>query len=524
MNLTILSFVHSQFICNSPAFVNNHLSIIHSHINQFTGTLFYNQQSLFINSVKFSNGLGSIIFNEYNSEEHQEIRDQIYDENNLLTLNKDPKRSITILNCQFLRITSANTIIVDTEQISLYLTNSIFISCQSQGSANILLQRARCLTMTHVCSSECGSNTDSGFLNYDCRDIDFSYCLYNTFVDSKTENSPNSFIIFIRSGSQFYRCNNMTKTTSGGFHFSSPECFSFAMTTVMNCGGGCFQISGYSADSKPRDKLIEMVNFFSTHEYLIMLSGECKFRLTFENSVLLNKAENPQFILKGNSYNIIVDVRNCIILNDYNNEEGAITFSDCTRVDYDILYLTLYPHFTYDTICAGPIDAKVLPAQACNGGNCVDEQCDQTIGFPDDVIPYTTIELADLRTPTFTPSSKFSQSSKFSESLKFTESHSFSASSGNIIGNLGGSSKGSNKAMIGGVVGAVAAVAIIAVIIAVIFIRRHKNLNFSSNAEMMETNNSEITTQNELNKVMKDDDPFADEFNDDDAANASVVI
>lgn len=36
-------------------------------------------------------------------------------------------------------------------------------------------------------------------------------------------------------------------------------------------------------------------------------------------------------------------------------------------------------------------------ARSCNAGNCIDEACGKSIGFPDDVVPYTTLVHEDLQ-------------------------------------------------------------------------------------------------------------------------------
>lgn len=578
MNLTILALTCSHFYYHSPAFVNNDLVLINSHLKQFSSTLFFNQQSLLLKNTEFSKGLGGIVYNEYDGSMNNENHLNETFDGKPITIDSELKRSISIIGCKFLNIQDKNTIFVDRDSISIYITSSIFISCRAVQNGVVLLQRARCLTMTHVCTYDCGCHTESGFLNYDCRDIDFSYCLYNTFTKSTTGDYENSFNIFVRSGSQFYRCNNLTETTKGGFHFNAPECFSFSMTTVK-CNGSCFQLSGYASDKKVLDKTIDMVNFLTNNEYLLKLSGESPFKLTIINSVLLSSHNDAKLFRKETYFKIAIEIKNCIVLDKYKNDDGFLSFTDCTNVAYDITYLMIMPHYTYDNVCVGQNVEKSLSAHDCNAGNCIDSLCNRTISFPDDVVPYTTIPHFDLQTDIFTPSAKFSKSdefsktSEFSDSLKFSKSDYLSSFKDTIItntneistntneistntneisslddkpslkftgseffsqsetafninggGNQDKSSKGSNKAMIGAIAGVAAAVIVAVVIVAVFLIRKHKRLNLTSDIDMMETNDSGTTTNNVLKGVMEQDDPFAEEFTGDNPANGGIVI
>lgn len=73
-------------------------------------------------------------------------------------------------------------------------------------------------------------------------------------------------------------------------------------------------------------------------------------------------------------------------------------------------------------------------------------------------------------------------------------------------------SGGSNKTpIIAGSVAAVAAVAVIAALVAFFLIRRRR-LNFNNDADLNETLDSSVTTDNELRKMMSKDDPFDEEF------------
>lgn len=111
----------------------------------------------------------------------------------------------------------------------------------------------------------------------------------------------------------------------------------------------------------------------------------------------------------------------------------------------------------------------------------------------------------------FSNSDHFTKSFDFTKSLNFTKSFEFSDSSTFNLGNDSGSSgKNNTGVIIGAVVGAVAAAAIIGGI-AAFFIIRKRRLAISDVDVVKETNSS-VTVDNELDKVMDKDDPFANDF------------
>ena len=176
MNLTVLSFSCALINSNSPMFVGNHLSMINSHFKLITSVLFFNQQHLLLRNSEFSKGTGEII---YNKQENQDlntiIANQSFTQNNQFVCDKSKAHSISVINCQFTNIESERAIYIDWEKISIYITRSVFISCNRASNGVIMLNRARCLTMTHVCTNECGGDGESGVLNYDCMDEDFHF-------------------------------------------------------------------------------------------------------------------------------------------------------------------------------------------------------------------------------------------------------------------------------------------------------------------------------------------------------------
>ena len=87
------------------------------------------------------------------------------------------------------------------------------------------------------------------------------------------------------------------------------------------------------------------------------------------------------------------------------------------------------PHFTYENVCLGKTDNPENAAYGCNAGHCIDDNCNSTIGFPDDVVPYTTFIYGDFQSKTFLPTNKFTPSNVLSNTNKFSESNKFTKSS-----------------------------------------------------------------------------------------------
>lgn len=250
---------------------------------------------------------------------------------------------------------------------------------------------------------------------------------------------------------------------------------------------------------------------------------------------------------------------NCFIPSgfDYSQNDHVIT-NDCSTSNYDENKLVLYPHYTRGEQCQGKFN-KNEPTAA---HNCI-ENCERSISFPEGVYSYTTIFHSDIQTPTPTPIVHFSRSSDFSNSLMFIESRKFSNSeaflqtekfskslefsetqtkkfsksrrfsnsyffssslqfsnftvsnsfvnTGKFIG-VNDDKKLGTAEIVGIIVGAVDAAAVIVGIIIFIVKWRKNRINYSNSEEMIETNDSSITVDNNLDYVMNEDDPFADDF------------
>lgn len=231
MNITVTSLIYSALLAPSPAFISNRLYFSTCKFQKFTSLLFYNQKELNIKNTVFAYGLNSVIRNDHEitqKDQHIDIKKETFSNENYYE-KKTGSFSISIVECSFLNIIKKQSILIEGDKLSVYITQCYFYQCNPSDSGGvILLQRSRCLTLTHTCALECKGVGNKGFLYYDCIESDFSLFLYNSI--SKTTYdviSDSRFNIFCKSGSQYFRCNNMTSVTFNAYQFEAPYCFSF---------------------------------------------------------------------------------------------------------------------------------------------------------------------------------------------------------------------------------------------------------------------------------------------------------
>lgn len=429
INLTILSLASIFMTSNSPAFVSNHLSCSHSNFNHFFSTIFYNQETLIAQQTRFLKGLSIIVHNEKQDNYLHETFEHLTQSKPLI-IEQNPKRSVSIIDCYFSNISGLNIIFISTDQVSLYITSTTFLSCISKDGV-IFLQRARCLTMTHVCSASSGTRELYGIMNVDSADEDNVLCLYSSFVDSTSRTEDSSCIIRSIQGNQYFKCINMTNTISSGFRFDTPQYLTFSMVTAINIGYRCLELIGYTATqcNRANDKEIEYVNFISNGYQMMKLSSGCEFTLTISNSFLMNSNNSPDFYITENEFKMNVVVQFSYVLDRFGDGE-SIEFLNCTKVsskDENLTdFIVLYPHYTYENVCDGSdeYDEK-FTAYGCNNGKCLDNSCEKTVGFPEYVVPYTTIHHADIHIPTsntFYPTKYFTASETYTQSQQFSPS------------------------------------------------------------------------------------------------------
>ena len=427
MNITILSLISSASYSLAPFFVGNKLSLINAHFSKHITSLLYNQESLLLRGSYFDQMYGNVLLNE-EEEKHQLFKGITFNDKFDIGQIKSPK-SVTIMNCFFTNINalSGNPLKIDSDRVSLYITDTLFDNCKSENGV-IYLSRTRCATITHICSRQSLCSHNNNFLFYSCNRDDFSIFLYNSIYESTMgnyENSMNTFSVRCLDGDQYFKCNNLTKLDFNGFQFDNVQCLLFSMSTINACAVSCFSLSG-----NKKDREIDRINFYSSsHDEapILRFSSEIEYTFTASNCVLLTLNKT---VGQDQSEKTVRVILNDCVLNQVINDDKMVTLNNPTYVnEFHSKFLVRYPHFTYKDICAGQTYEEKNEAQNCNVGDCIPNDCERTIGFPENVVPYTTIVHGDLQSFTFSPSFKFSSSNKFSQSADFSQSENFQQTS-----------------------------------------------------------------------------------------------
>lgn len=397
------------------------------HIPEFFCDVILYQKTLFIKSCSFRQGLNGIIRKEHETLiENQQItiKNEIFNET--LSVDYYENKAFSIVDCSFLNIQEYAILIKC--HASFYITTSFFCNCSTREGV-IVLRIPRCPTITHVCSTECKSEHRNSFLFCDCHTFDFINVLYNTIIGQTSEYGRDAYCFHINFGKQTIKCNNLTNIYENGFLFDNPFHFLFALNTIFECAYSCLQLSGRFETNI--SFMIKNVNMYSKGYdgvpiFHLFSSSQLYQNIYIEYSVLLTASHS--FIYLEN-FNFSVFIDNCIINSDFNdNEYTNVQLNNCMRVEYDTKYLAILPHYTYGEYCIGPTVDSDKNAYGCNVGKCLDDECNQTIGFPEDVVPYTTVIHSDIQTLTFTPSKLFTNSNDFSNSIAFSETEKFSKS------------------------------------------------------------------------------------------------
>ncbi|KAK8896074.1 hypothetical protein M9Y10_013964 [Tritrichomonas musculus] len=427
MNITILSLISSASYSLAPFFVGNKLSLINVHFSKHITSLLYNQESLLLRGSYFEQIYGNVLLNE-EEEKHQLFKGITFNDKFDIGQINSPK-SVTIMNCFFTNINalSGNPLKIDSDRVSLYITDTLFDNCKSENGV-IYLSRTRCATITHICSRQSLCSHDNNFLFYSCNRDDFSIFLYNSIYESTMgnyENSMNTFSVRCLDGDQYFKCNNLTKLDFNGFQFDNVQCLLFSMSTINACAVSCFSLSG-----NKKDREIDRINFYSSsHDEapILRFSSEIEYTFTASNCVLLTLNKT---VGQDQSEKTVRVILNDCVLNQVINDDKMVTLNNPTYVnEFHSKFLVRYPHFTYKDICAGQTYEEKNEAHNCNVGDCIPNDCERTIGFPENVVPYTTIVHGDLQSFTFSPSFKFSSSNKFSQSADFSQSEKFQQTS-----------------------------------------------------------------------------------------------
>ena len=467
MNISILALISSSFLSKSPFFVSNQMNVMNCNFQRFTALLFYNQQSLNLYNSNFQKGLGGIISidkdlnalfkttKEYDSTYKTYFRivnsvDEIKEQ--LFFQNKDYKAACSITYCKFHDITvQSNPIFRFANNISTYFSDILIYNCVGKQDL-IKFEQSRCNTMTHICSFENTVESGADFCHSDFRRTDFFILTYSTIVGNS--NTKSNYVINSRFGSHYHRCLNFTniyKVDNDArllYDIDAPHCYSHAFISFNNVKRDLYRITGSIKDSSiVQDGNQNLSVYFDSicaynqieenFFYLGLHSGN-SFFLIVSNSVFVSGY--GKYFLKfnepgGNNINNYIMLENCQFSNNLNcNGETPksffIDYNSFVQLDVASIKTPELAHYT-TLFCRG-IEKENKPtiAYGCNVDSCLAEkQCNSTIGFPEDVAPYTTIIHQGLQTLSFTPSVGFTHSNSFSFSFHFTDSDHFTKSS-----------------------------------------------------------------------------------------------
>lgn len=467
MNITAISLVSFSFLISSPAFVANHWSISDCKFNHFSYILFYNQKSLLIKNSIFTNGLGSII----KKEQDPGFNNQNFtnDPNFCIT---DP---ITINNCRFENISCNSTILFNSSG-QFEILDSSFYSCSSLNGV-IYAGAGEILKITNSFSCESYGKEISAFL-YKSGKVQELYLGNNLITQSYcTNNDPAN--IYSDGQIHNYENNNITDCDIFGIKIIDGTNLNF-MKNIINIRSTCFYLAG--AESKVTLKSVSFLNGNCDYESCIIFSSSNSYTLNIEDSLLASANNIIVGISSGSNHKYNLNLTNCYIQGNADN--GILSTKDCTNTVY--------------------FDA------------CSTKKFSQSAIF--------TKSNHFTKSNSFTKSNPFTQTNFFSPSEKFTISSVFSNSDifsqSNLLlskpdvpeaGNQNNNNKsGNNGTVIGVVVGVVAAVAIAAVV-TVVVIKKKRSVQYTSDIEVINETNA-VTVDNDLQDVMNDDDPFAEEF------------
>lgn len=436
MNLTIVSLISSSTFLSSPAFIGNHIHVFNCAFMNFFPLIFYNQNNMFLQKTTFSHGLSGII----------SISNEIIEQNNCMTIRNESiskmlsyvdnskPYSISIIECIFqniiVQLNNDAAVYISSDRTTLYLTSCLFAKCQFP-SGMIFLQSGS-FEVTHTCFSDISTNTDKNILRSSLsRNTDFSIFLYNTMVHTgRSEEFDSNQNIQLQQGDAFLKCNNMSDCSCRAYVLESIRFLTFSMNSIIDCVSNCFYLNGKWPGSY--QQVLTFVNLIRIDSDVSLFSVNINspLYLAITDSVLFNNGHAVLY-LPGESQSLYIYIENCII-DDFREIDNSdlVFFLNCTKKTCDKDYLTLLPHYTYESFCPGnEVDDKIA-AFGCNVGNCFDENCTSTFSFSSGLIPFTTIHHFDLQIATFSRTFEFSISEYFTNGFSysdfFTESLNFS--------------------------------------------------------------------------------------------------
>lgn len=438
MNITILSLITSSIYSNSPAFIGKNISLANCNFHKVFPLIFYNQKGLNVKDTAFTKVIGGIILNSVNDPiiegNHWTYSYTYTSQFDKSQISTETNVAITFYGCLFLEVGNygdTNPLLIegDSKNITIYITRSTFVNCKSK-EGEVILKSCRCITITHLCSFNSQSNGRYGFCNINCRPNDFFIFIYSTIVTDDNYGGNAQDNILCQSGDQYFRCINMTnfyKRDNGvALNFDDSQCFSFAFANIINCKGCNIELSGKNDNST--GYILQNINIMSdSSQSLIRMTSDNVFNCTIYDSVLLNKNKG---LFSSDKNHLYLNIVNCIyhVGSDNQGLDHVIISNSESTDSYSSNLIQPHQMFVNDSYCEGPTPKPDEVVTGCNSGDCINEKCPRTIGFPQGVPTYPQIIDTDLQTDFFTPSKTFKPTNPFTKSNTFTSSKTFTPS------------------------------------------------------------------------------------------------
>lgn len=442
MNVTILSFLTSALLSNSPAFVGKNIKMKNCNFQKFMTFLFYNQQRLDIQNTIFTKGLNGVIQRDGiidsviingTSGYHNEtiISNETF--TNVINGKFGENAVFKIMNCFFNEIKFNYQGIIYVHRASFYLTDSTFSNCN--GIKNpIYLDQSRCNTISHICCVNTTVNYESAFIYGDGKKGDFFIFIYSSYVGKTKEQQNGEYLTFVKYGKQYHHCLNFSNLNQGQcvVQFQSPQYFSQRFISFENVKESTLIKISDSIDNY--DLKSEMICVYNQ----VTVSWNGLIYFTFDGlKTIRYTIENCVFVINDNSQKNLISLSRqdvifiCSLINCTLNDKINIPHdADRQNIRVDNAHLITpieLPHYTKKGYCNGVENPTDIIAN-CDIGECLNNDDCQTITFPTDVVSYTTIFHQEFHKETPTPTQSFTRSNIFSKSNAFSRSNDFSKS------------------------------------------------------------------------------------------------
>ena len=320
---------------------------------------------------------------------------------------------------------------------TFYITDCTFYKCSSKKCFFYIKSRATtfshiCSSKFTTCDQNSETSSQPSYLNSDIPKDSFFKFIYSTITGRNDEILSSS--IFRISGKSALRvqCINISRfhtkieNERSIFHVTSPLCFSMQMNTFTNIMSKNLFIFCVK-NSNPW--YVNMLNLHENwyNETVIELQMDSGTSIYFNDCVFSKQTpypysdSNPVFF-KKNDGNLFLN--DCVFEKNLNSLQNC--FTENVHVVNNPTTLAI-PHYVVEGTCNG---IKVENATGCNNDNCPDEiGCDKNnFKFKDDDVSYSQKHHVDIDGPTPSPSIEFTKSLEFSYSKDFTKSNYFSES------------------------------------------------------------------------------------------------